>query len=234
MAAQLHVSRQAVSKWETGDTEPESGKLIALARTFDVTVDWLLSSDGGMQEKGTASDMPQCLNSSAHKLKKYNPKFKNLRLGYFIYLGCFFLLLLSLMSTRVFWWTSSFWTLGSIMICAMLMGCILFLYGSNMLRPIVRAFRWMCFKKDYETCTDTEIIKNLQAVWTALIGWILGGVLYIGIDAMCYIQSYSVSQSGSGQAMGLLFTVLLNFLIDITIAFFIFLPVIFSLKSRLI
>lgn len=40
------VSRQAVSKWETGDALPEVTKLKALADVFGVTVDYLLSDDG--------------------------------------------------------------------------------------------------------------------------------------------------------------------------------------------
>lgn len=45
LAEELGVSRQAVSKWETGDAVPEIGKLLALAKTFDVTTDWLLSEE---------------------------------------------------------------------------------------------------------------------------------------------------------------------------------------------
>ncbi len=43
LAEQLGVSRQAVSKWETGESEPEIGKLKQLALVFGVTVDFLLS-----------------------------------------------------------------------------------------------------------------------------------------------------------------------------------------------
>ena len=37
------MSRQAISKWETGESVPELSKLVLLARAFDVTTDWLLS-----------------------------------------------------------------------------------------------------------------------------------------------------------------------------------------------
>lgn len=42
LAEKIGVSRQAVSKWETGDALPEITKLKALADTFNVTVDFLL------------------------------------------------------------------------------------------------------------------------------------------------------------------------------------------------
>ncbi len=45
LAEQLGVSRQAVSKWETGEAEPEIGKLKLLAQAFGVTTDWLLSEE---------------------------------------------------------------------------------------------------------------------------------------------------------------------------------------------
>ena len=43
LAARLNVTRQAVSKWETGTSTPELETLVALAKTFGVTTDYLLS-----------------------------------------------------------------------------------------------------------------------------------------------------------------------------------------------
>ena len=42
LAITLGVSRQAVSKWETGEAKPDTDKVIALAEYFEVTTDWLL------------------------------------------------------------------------------------------------------------------------------------------------------------------------------------------------
>lgn len=55
LAEQLGVSRQAVSKWETGEAVPEIGKLVLLAKCFDVTTDWLLS-DETCEEESTEED----------------------------------------------------------------------------------------------------------------------------------------------------------------------------------
>lgn len=57
LAAKVGVSRQAVSKWEVGDTVPELDKLVALARSFGVTTDELL----GMEEptRGAEQTAPQ-------------------------------------------------------------------------------------------------------------------------------------------------------------------------------
>lgn len=45
LAERIQVSRQAVSKWETGESLPEITKLQSLAKTFGVTTDWLLSDE---------------------------------------------------------------------------------------------------------------------------------------------------------------------------------------------
>ena len=42
VASQLHVSRQAVSKWETGKGAPDTTTLIALADVYDVSLDELV------------------------------------------------------------------------------------------------------------------------------------------------------------------------------------------------
>lgn len=57
LAAKTGVSRQAVSKWELGDTVPELEKLVALAKAFGVTTDELL----GLEEpaRGAEQTAPQ-------------------------------------------------------------------------------------------------------------------------------------------------------------------------------
>ena len=42
LAEQLQVSRQAVSKWESGQAVPDADKLPAMSDLFHVTIDYLL------------------------------------------------------------------------------------------------------------------------------------------------------------------------------------------------
>ncbi|MCI9387906.1 MAG: helix-turn-helix domain-containing protein [Lachnospiraceae bacterium] len=44
LAEKLDVSRQSVSKWESGQATPELDKIVALSAIFDVTTDYLLKS----------------------------------------------------------------------------------------------------------------------------------------------------------------------------------------------
>jgi len=50
LAEKIGVSRQAISKWETGEASPEISKLPLLARAFNVTADWLLDDEAGFEE----------------------------------------------------------------------------------------------------------------------------------------------------------------------------------------
>lgn len=56
LAERIGVSRQAVSKWETGEAVPEIGKLAALSKTLGVSADWLLSEE---DEENTTTPPPQ-------------------------------------------------------------------------------------------------------------------------------------------------------------------------------
>ena len=50
LAERIGVSRQAISKWETGEASPEITKLPLLAREFGVTADWLLDDSADFEE----------------------------------------------------------------------------------------------------------------------------------------------------------------------------------------
>jgi transcriptional regulator with XRE-family HTH domain len=62
-AERVGVSRQTVSKWETGTSVPELEKLVAISRCFGVTVDQLLGSCSAEQEavssKTTRTNLPE-------------------------------------------------------------------------------------------------------------------------------------------------------------------------------
>ena len=45
LAEQCNVSRQAVAKWETGESEPSIEKLVALSRVFNISIDILVKAE---------------------------------------------------------------------------------------------------------------------------------------------------------------------------------------------
>lgn len=56
LAEKLGVSRQSISKWETGAAQPELDKLPAISKLFGVTCDWLLNDDEGDACDGITGD----------------------------------------------------------------------------------------------------------------------------------------------------------------------------------
>ena len=55
LAERLNVSRQAVSKWESGQGFPETDKLIQLSKLFGVSLDFLLKGDAEAEAPGDDS-----------------------------------------------------------------------------------------------------------------------------------------------------------------------------------
>ena len=45
LGMQLGITRQSVSKWESGSTLPELSKLIAISEIFGVSVDYLVKDE---------------------------------------------------------------------------------------------------------------------------------------------------------------------------------------------
>ena len=68
LAERLGVSRQAVSKWESGKAVPESDTLVSLSNHFGVTLDYLLKEDAAApdQENSREKGSPE-RNTSREK-----------------------------------------------------------------------------------------------------------------------------------------------------------------------
>ena len=65
LAEKIGVSRQAISKWESGTSTPELEKLLALSDCFSITLDELVKDEAANQE---ASEAP--LKSRENKASK--------------------------------------------------------------------------------------------------------------------------------------------------------------------
>lgn len=52
MASKFNVSRQTVSKWESGMSYPEIDKLISISEMFDVSIDYLLKDNANRKDMG--------------------------------------------------------------------------------------------------------------------------------------------------------------------------------------
>ena len=67
LAEQLGVSRQAISKWESGKAFPESDTLISISQYFDVTLDYLMKENEPASEAITDAEKPQTKTKSGRE-----------------------------------------------------------------------------------------------------------------------------------------------------------------------
>ena len=70
LAEKVQVSRQAVSKWETGEAMPDMAKLIALSDALGLSMDALCG-------RGVASPVPQATAAAAAKPASGRPSFSS-------------------------------------------------------------------------------------------------------------------------------------------------------------
>lgn len=69
LADLMSVSRQAVSKWEAGQTMPDLQKLIGLCNLFDVTLDGLVRDDFDMERNINHPQAPSCAKYGGFEYK---------------------------------------------------------------------------------------------------------------------------------------------------------------------
>lgn len=63
LAQQLFVSRQSVSKWESGASVPDLDKILKMSEIFDISTDTLLKEELDLNERNTAfEDLQICVS----------------------------------------------------------------------------------------------------------------------------------------------------------------------------
>ncbi len=86
LAEQLNVSRQSISKWESGQVIPEVDKIVELSKLFDVSIDYLLKPS----EIDELSVKTQILEQQQKKMlfreEKRTRIFKNIMYSLAVYL----------------------------------------------------------------------------------------------------------------------------------------------------
>ena len=70
LAEKLGVSRQSVSKWETGEATPEVSKLLAISKLFGVTTDYLLNDE--LEEENVSEAAKNEMPSSDFEVTSVN------------------------------------------------------------------------------------------------------------------------------------------------------------------
>ncbi|MBR7150687.1 MAG: helix-turn-helix transcriptional regulator [Oscillospiraceae bacterium] len=68
LAEKLNVSRQAISRWETGTALPDAANLLELSRLFGVTADYLLNDD--YESDGDVPAVKTTVKAANRKLRR--------------------------------------------------------------------------------------------------------------------------------------------------------------------
>ena len=69
LATRLNISRQAVSRWETGEAVPDTEKIVQLSRLFQVSTDYLLLDE--IKEPLTGQNPADIQTGPAKEKRKY-------------------------------------------------------------------------------------------------------------------------------------------------------------------
>ena len=81
LAEALDVSRQAISKWESGRAMPEAGKLLAVSEYFSVSLDELMKEDAQtIQSVPQEKNEPETKEPETKAPEKGSPKKRTLGL----------------------------------------------------------------------------------------------------------------------------------------------------------
>ncbi len=87
MADRLDAYRTSYHRYERGETSPQLTALYELARTFDISLDWLIADKGPMYYKekqvkekpGPAADTPQAVREDINELLEHMEQIPLLR-----------------------------------------------------------------------------------------------------------------------------------------------------------
>lgn len=73
LAAELNISRQAVSRWETGEVLPDTEKIIQLSKLFHVSTDYLLldEMEKPLAEENSAMSQADSVKEKRRQLRIY-------------------------------------------------------------------------------------------------------------------------------------------------------------------
>ncbi len=71
LAEQLGVSRQAISKWESGKAMPESDTLVSISQYFNVSLDYLMKEDSSVAGEVASKENSQTKSRSGQEKRVF-------------------------------------------------------------------------------------------------------------------------------------------------------------------
>ena len=120
LAAEMGISRQAVSRWETGEALPDTAKIVQLAQLFNVSCDYLLldeveNKDGYVPRNN--GDHPLAANPVAERRRRFRMAFGVSSTVLGIICACFALIYATFWADNTSWWYSDWGAFGTALFC---------------------------------------------------------------------------------------------------------------------
>ena len=180
LAEKLNVSRQAISKWETGDCEPELSKIKALSLLFGITLDDFLSQN--LQNDGEIQKIKMSTNSVGR-----------VKWHYLSYLVLIFLLIVLSVTIDVRMFPSFYMRiditnisrfLDPFIMVLMTLFFILMPFGAGLIRELGLSFKAMFFEINL---SDDEKELCYKSTKLSLLG------IFLGIAFNFVISLYKLS-----------------------------------------
>ncbi len=120
LAAEMGISRQAVSRWETGEALPDTAKIILLARLFNVSCDYLLldeveNKDGFVPQNN--GDQPLAGNPVTERRRRFRMAFGVASTVLGILCACGALIYAVYWADETDWWYTGWGPFGTALFC---------------------------------------------------------------------------------------------------------------------
>lgn len=116
LAEKLDITRQSISKWESGESLPEIERLVELSKVFHVTVDYLVN-DGIAGPEQIPKNSSKIEDTENESLSDVRPIKRNKAITFFKYvlivLAIYMVVFALAMLTRSFWAIPFFGMLGT-------------------------------------------------------------------------------------------------------------------------
>lgn len=96
LSEQLKVSRQAISKWELGESLPDTENVVCLSKLFAISIDYLLND-----EISSENDIPAVQNNTVVLQNKFHSTMQFIFGAVFSAIGCIGSITLFVLSTMI-------------------------------------------------------------------------------------------------------------------------------------
>ena len=147
LAVEMGISRQAGSRWETGEALPETAKRMLLARLFNVSTDYLLLDeveykDGFVPQNN--GDYPLAANPVAERRRRFRMAFGVASTVLGILCACGALIYAVYWADSTDWWYTNWGPFGTALFCTgifvpfVLGVALLFVGGLSLVREYMR------------------------------------------------------------------------------------------------